>query len=114
MTDRSCPCLTWAYDPNAHGPWDLTTRHHPACDGAGNNRAFAWSLPAGFVIYTVYERPKDYPEEFVIRCFRGEVPDPEPFARGRNLDEVRAQLPEGLVRLDAMPGDDPVILETWL
>lgn len=42
MAERNCPCLTWAYDPNAHGEWDFTTPHHPACDGAGNNRLFAW------------------------------------------------------------------------
>ena len=70
--------------------------------------------PEALVIFVVYERPRDYPEEFIVRCWRGETIDREPFARGRNLDEVRAQLPPGLFRMAAMPGDDPVILETWL
>ena len=42
MRKRGCPCLTWAYDPLAHGEWNFSAEHHPACDGTGNHRAFVW------------------------------------------------------------------------
>jgi hypothetical protein len=54
MTEQKrCPCWSWAYDPNAHGEWSPERPgHHPACDGAGNNTAFAW-----------LEAPKEDPQE---------------------------------------------------
>ncbi len=67
-------------------------------------------------IYTVYERPRDYPGEFVVRRFLVPpgLPERDLFARGRTLAAVRAALPPGLVCLDPAPGDDPVIREVWL
>lgn len=72
------------------------------------------------VMYAIYAHPKDYPDDFVCRrwfCFPGEdVPraDAKPWYIDRTLEDVRKQIPPGLVMLPRMPGDDPVIVETWL
>jgi hypothetical protein len=70
------------------------------------------------VIWTVYCNPRDYPGKFVVRPFRawaGEpMPDAEPHFVGDTLEGARASIPTGLVCLGPSPGDDPVIVETWL
>ena len=70
------------------------------------------------VIWTVYRNPRDFPGKFVVRPFRVQagrsVPDPEPSFVGDSLNGARASVPPGLVRLAPSPGDDPVIVETWL
>lgn len=74
--------------------------------------------PAIISLYTVYERPKDYPEGYVIRRFeiRPESPDPIPCEAtyGATLDIVRERLPLGLVRLKRSIGDEPHIVEVWV
>lgn len=69
-------------------------------------------------IYTVYDHPTDYPDEFVIRRFKIEdrsvAVESNLFARGRTLEEVRAQLPSNLVNLRRTAGDDEKIVEVWL
>lgn len=69
------------------------------------------------VMYTVYEHPRDYPDEFVIRrCAIGPgtiTPDRTLFARGPTLESVRDQLPRGLVCLRRLPDDEPQIVEVW-
>lgn len=72
-----------------------------------------------WVFYTVYERPRDYPHEYVVRCHRvrGDdlpVTDADLFARGRTLEEVRRRLPAGLEKIGPWSGDSPSILEVWL
>lgn len=67
-------------------------------------------------MWHVYDRPKDYPTQYVAR--RWEVLN-EPSATtdifvADTLDGLRNLLPQGLYRLPASPGDDPVILETWV
>ncbi len=64
-------------------------------------------------IYTVYNSPKDYPGKVVVRKFIGEQPSPEPLCVEDTLEEARKKIPAGLVRMDRMPEDDSVILETW-
>jgi hypothetical protein len=70
------------------------------------------------VQYTVYDHPLDYPDDFVVRRwiigpgFYGS--EPELFARGRTLEEVRSRLPGGLFCLNREPADDPAIVETWI
>jgi hypothetical protein len=71
------------------------------------------------VIWTIYDSPRDYPGKHVLRGWA--VPG-EDGALSRSLDrtvhgslaEARAALPDGLVRLDRHPSDDPCIVETWL
>lgn len=69
------------------------------------------------VMYTIYSRPLDYPNEFVVRRWDGLTCTPidrgAPFARGRTLDEVREAVPPGLYRLGRLQGD-PCILEVWV
>ena len=72
------------------------------------------------ILYTVYDHPSDYPNEFVCRRFaigsNGQqlVEIGEPFARAKTLDRLRAMLPLGLYPLPREEGDDPVIVETWI
>lgn len=76
-------------------------------------------VEAVMVFYTIYDRPRDYPQEFVVRCHRILRGSPEPvadsdlFARGMTVDYVRSTLPAGLNRIGPWPGDDPCILEVW-
>ncbi len=66
-------------------------------------------------MYVIYERPRDYPDEFVCRRF---VIKHEPLAGelvGRGtLEDCRASLPCGLVRLNRDPRDEPQIVESWI
>lgn len=72
------------------------------------------------VFYVVYNRPSDYPNEFVCRRHIFLIPNrviqPEDtlFARGRNLAEIHHQLPNGLFNLGRENSDDPKICEVWL
>jgi len=68
-------------------------------------------------IWTVYDHPRDYPTHFVARKFLS-LPKPEPTGEviaDTDLNRLRGVLTQwGLTCLQRMPGDDPVILETWL
>jgi hypothetical protein len=71
------------------------------------------------VMYTVFDRPRDFPQCFVIRrFFITGAPEPEPdtiaYAVGPTLDCVRRQLPAGLYRIPRQPEDEPQIVETWI
>lgn len=72
------------------------------------------------VTFTIYEKPKDYPDKFVVRRWavvRGRpnpVPDPKAWAVADSLEMARKALPPGLVCTQRYPGDDPVIVETWV
>jgi hypothetical protein len=68
-------------------------------------------------LWTVYERPKDFPESYVARMW--EVTAAGPVATlsiiEGDLEFVRAAMRAlGLVKLLRADGDDPVILETWM
>ncbi len=68
-------------------------------------------------IWTIYARPTDYPHGYEARKFMiggGEARPTDVTHRGHTLDQVRAKLPHGLVRIYRSPEDDPVIVETWL
>lgn len=72
-------------------------------------------------IWTIYDNPLDYPGFYVVRVFHinsttrgGAVPEPEPRAVARSLDEARDAIPEGLAMLPATPGEHPSIVESWL
>jgi hypothetical protein len=60
-------------------------------------------------IWTVYAKPRDYPDQFVaIHGFADEV------LLADSLDTLRSQMPAGLFRFPASAADDPVIVEVWL
>lgn len=69
-------------------------------------------------MYVVTENPSDFPGKCVVRIhniYPGRVePDAEPFAIGDSIDDVRAQLPPGLIQSAPSPRDDKVIREVWL
>lgn len=67
-------------------------------------------------IWTVYERPTDYPDGFVARLHVvGKVTGPTTLAHfGPTLDSVRTQLPPGLVRIARHGTDDARIVESWI
>lgn len=67
--------------------------------------------------YTIYERPLDFPEKFVVRGFTIRADSAEPDARVQvadTLEEARALIPYGCVCLARDPDDEPQIVETWL
>lgn len=91
---------------------------------------------SGLELWTVYQRPKDYPEGYVVRrsvvgggrppcpqCL-ADVPHGTPaqpcLAADRvaqyapDLASARALVPRWLHRLPRAPDDDPAILEVWL
>lgn len=71
---------------------------------------------SGLPIWTIYERPADYPDLFVARLFIGGKPSAKALF-GRTLDEVRAVLTHtypGLFCIPRDPRDEPQIVETWL
>jgi hypothetical protein len=68
------------------------------------------------VIWTIYNRPLDYPEKFVARRWLA-TPQPTPTDEvivADELDGLRRQLPAGLYRMERQPGDDPFIVECWI
>jgi hypothetical protein len=70
-------------------------------------------------IYTIYDRPDDYPKEVVCRITYVDntssiTPDPELFSRGLTVEEIRSKLPVGLICLGRFPEDVPQIVESWV
>lgn len=67
-------------------------------------------------IWTIYDRPADFPEGFVVRPWTvtrgGVVPGGAYVAP--SLEDARAAVPAGLFRMDRAPDDDARIVETWL
>lgn len=73
-------------------------------------------VPDALVMYVIYERPRDFPTEYIIRRWaatRRQFVERQIFGRGLTLEYVRSLLPRGLSCLREC-GADPVILETWL
>jgi hypothetical protein len=67
--------------------------------------------------YVIYTRPKDFPANVIV--VRWEI-IPEGIRRTEditvcaNIEDARASLPPGLVRLERDRKDDPVITEVWI
>ena len=67
-----------------------------------------------FAVWVVYDHPRDQPDYYVARLWRGETPTDMALIDA-DLERLRDTLEQmGLVHLDRMEGDDPVILETWI
>lgn len=68
--------------------------------------------------YIVYEHPRDYPQGYVVRAWhlvRGQtepLPDPGSW-KVATLDLARAVIPDGMVNVGRLPGDDATVLEVW-
>ena len=77
-------------------------------------------MPDPLVMYVIYDSPRDYPGEVVVRRqyveHRRIRIDPELFLRGLSVESVRKDLRHlipGLVR-SPLPEPDPAIAEVWL
>lgn len=68
-------------------------------------------------MWVVYERPTDCPNGVVARLHLAGKGEHGPTNRalfGATLDEVRKQLPPGLLLFARHPDDEPQIVEVWL
>jgi hypothetical protein len=70
------------------------------------------------VLWTVYDKPRDFPRCFVARKFEITTKGHRPtgmFLIGPDLDQLRQYLEHmGLSRIDRNEGDEPHIVECWL
>lgn len=65
-------------------------------------------------IWTVYDHPKDFPNNYVARRFFLDTPTGDIMVCA-TLDAIRIMLRQkGLSRLARHENDDPVIVEVWL
>ena len=64
-------------------------------------------------LFVVYDHPRDYPGHFVVRRWLGDQPT-EDFAVADTIEAARAEVPMGLHRMPPQPGEDAVIVETWI
>lgn len=79
------------------------------------------SAPAPIVLtlWVIYDRPKDYPNSFVLRrqyVDRNNLiwADRNPVAIGDALEAIRTLIPVELHNMNRMPNDDPAIAEVWI
>lgn len=66
--------------------------------------------------YIIYDRPKDYPDHFVVREFDifPNLVVPGRCRLAYSLEQARNLVPPGLALVQPDPSDDPVIVEIWL
>lgn len=68
--------------------------------------------------FTIYNRPRDYPEEVVVRRWYIEpgkpVPDPIIWNISKTIEDARRSIPPGKHNIGRMPSDDSCIVETWV
>jgi hypothetical protein len=72
-----------------------------------------------WAVWTIYDHPSDFPEHFVARRWEigpGEVRPTGSFIQASELEVLRTMLLTelGLTPIPRSPGDDPVIVETWM
>jgi hypothetical protein len=72
-------------------------------------------------IYVIYDHPSDYPDHYVVRRHLVEEGgkmsvDPKLHMQSKVLEVLQHSLvfEMGLTRLDREPGDDPVIIESYI
>lgn len=70
------------------------------------------------VLYTIYDHPKDYPDNFVVRAFilaaDGKQYASKECKLATTLEEARKFVPPDKVLTQRYANDDPVIVETWI
>lgn len=66
-------------------------------------------------MWTVYDRPRDFVDGYVVRLWWGLVPEPT-MKTFSTLTEARAHVANegGCFRIPREAADDPAVLETWL
>lgn len=68
------------------------------------------------VVWTIFERPLDYPEGFVTRRQRataGRIEVDEFKYCSPSLEQARSHVPAGLHCLPRQEGDPPFLVEVW-
>jgi hypothetical protein len=72
--------------------------------------------PPQLEMWTVYRYPKDFPHDYVLRRWVIEAGQavPQEAHIEPTLEALRAHVPRHCSRLQPSPGDDPVIVETWI
>lgn len=75
--------------------------------------------PDALVGFTIYEKPIDFPDKFVVRKWVVVPGHPHPIndpdcALAWSIEEARALVPDGLNRIPRYPDDDPKIVEVWM
>jgi len=69
-------------------------------------------------IYTIYgPNTTDFPGEYVCRRHEvtaGKSVPMELLCRSKKLEDIREQLPQGLIRIERDPKDDHTIIESWM
>jgi hypothetical protein len=71
------------------------------------------------VMYTIYRKPLDFPDDFVVRkifAYKGNpTPVPGPILGVvKTYEEALSKIPPGLNSLGRDPGDHPSVVETWI
>ncbi len=71
-----------------------------------------------FELYVIYEKPKDYPFQYVARKHAvlkgGQMAVGEVFGVSKNVEHLRTSLRDmGLICVPRFENDDPCIIETW-
>jgi hypothetical protein len=64
-------------------------------------------------VWIIYDSPSDYPGHFVARRFLVNQPTADVLTAA-TLEDVRALLPKGLLRLERTQHDQPHIVEVWV
>ena len=65
-------------------------------------------------IIVIYDKPKDYPSNFVARLWDINNKPTSYVVVADSLEEIRKLLPNNLTRIPRSEADDPVIIETYL
>jgi hypothetical protein len=69
-------------------------------------------------MFVIYERPRDFPEGYVMRRWvigeGGDSSATDEMATAPTLAEIRVFVPSYCVRLERDPKDEPQIVEVWL
>ncbi len=64
-------------------------------------------------MWIVFEEPPAFPNQDVARLYRSYV-DTGEYVVGNTLNEGRAKLPSGLMRMERSSQDDPLVRESWI
>jgi len=62
---------------------------------------------------TVYEKPADYPNQYVARVWDVNRPT-RLIALADTLEEIREAIPREMCNIKRQPQDDPCIVEVWI
>ena len=64
-------------------------------------------------MWIIYEESPAFPNQYVARRYRSYVETGE-YVVGDTLNDVRAKLPPGLMRIERSNQDDPMVRESWI